>query len=68
VSVVGRYGVLPKEGGGGPDDGLADGVGELLPGQAFSEAGGDDLPGDLVTGHAAIIGAPATLRLPKCGR
>jgi hypothetical protein len=47
--------VLSEQGRGGPDNGLADGVGKLLPGQAPGEAGREDLLGDLISSHAPII-------------
>jgi hypothetical protein len=56
--------MLAEKGRGGPDDGLADGVGKLLPGQAFSQPGGDDLLGYLVSGHAPIIGDTDVTREP----
>jgi hypothetical protein len=54
--------MLSEQGRGGPDGGLADGVGELLPRQAFRQPSGDNLLGYLVSGHGTIIGRSPDLR------
>ena len=61
------YRVLSEQGGGGPDNGLTDGVGKLLPRHTLRQASGDNLLGYLVSGHATIMGRSLDRRLRRNG-